>query len=227
MTQGPVAIIPARGGSKRLPRKNIQPLLGHPLLEWPVKTALDSGIFARVIVSTDDLEVAEVATRAGAEVLWRSDGLGSDSATVVEVCLDVLGRLDQKPWCFCCIYATAALLLSEDVERSWAMMADGSVDGVMGVGEYALSPFQALIRKSHKWALLMPQYEKVQSQNYPDVVCSCGMIYWAQTPIFECQQSFYLPNLEVYRIPRLRQCDMNTYEDLQFAELQARFVLQE
>ena len=143
-----IAIIPARGGSKRLPRKNILPVLGKPALYYPVQVALKTGLFDRVIVSTEDREIKERAEECGAEVMHRDAKLASDRAGVAQVCQDVLEQLGNKgdrPKQFCCIYATALFITPKDLQQSWLMMeqfCDTQI--VMGVSGFNLHPVQAL-----------------------------------------------------------------------------------
>lgn len=220
----PVAIIPARGGSKRLPRKNVLSFLGRPLIAWPIGAAHASGLFSRVIVSTEDDEIAMVAGRYGAEVIKRPEEIATDTSTVVEVCLHALETLrlnGSLPELICCIYATAALLDPDDLVQSHSLMAGGVLDSVMGVAEYDLSPLQALTRKGDHWELMFPEYRAVQSQLYPEMVCSAGMMYWIRPEALLEQRTFYTRKMGVQKIPRSRLCDIDTQEDLDAVEARA------
>lgn len=217
----PTAVIPARGGSKRLPSKNILPFMGRPLIYWPIQAALESQVFERVAVSTEDEEIAAIARDAGAEVILRPAGLAADNSTVVQVCLHALDALgDVRD--LCCIYATAALLEPADLIKSHAIYAQEGYDSVMGVAEYDLSPFQALQQVDGKWRLRWPEFRSIQSQHYPELVCSAGMLYWIQADALRRERSFYTDNMGVFKFPRTRLCDINTMEDFQAAEDRAR-----
>src|SRR2546421_3954334 len=123
-----VCIIPARGGSERLPRKNIVDFLGRPILEYTVEAAKTSGIFTRVVVSTEDREIAEVARHAGAEVHERSNALATDSARVVDVCISLLDdeARSGRAWDFFgCLLATAPMRTADDVRRAYALIEPG------------------------------------------------------------------------------------------------------
>lgn len=138
----PVAIIPARGGSKRLPRKNVLPLGGKPLLGRVIDCCQASKLFSKIIVSTEDDEIAEIAKAADAFVYNRSHSLAEDRSTVAEVCEDVLlnGNYDL----FCCVYATAALLKPGTLRSSFELFETSrNANVVMGVSSYNYSPAQA------------------------------------------------------------------------------------
>lgn len=120
-----LAIIPARGGSKRLPRKNILPFLGKPILAYTIEAAAEAGIFDAVVVSTEDAEIAELARRYGAEVDLRPQSLAEDQATVADVCVELLAR-KPLPWGdvqqMCVLYATAPLRNANDIREVMALL---------------------------------------------------------------------------------------------------------
>ena len=224
-----IAIIPARGGSKRLPRKNIIEILGSPALFYPVRAALNSGLFDRVIVSTDDNEIKEKAEESGAEVFIRPEKLAQDSARVVDVCFDVLGKLGKqgiKPRFFCCIYATAVFIRPEDLINSYKMINSSSnVEVVMGVSQYNLHPVQALETGQDFLTPKWPEYIGIQSQKHPELVGSNGTLYWANTITFIKQKSFYMDKLKGYEMPWIRAIDLDTPEDLENARMLAPLFL--
>lgn len=209
----PIAIIPARGGSKRLPRKNILPLGGKPLLARVIDCCQVSKLFSKVIVSTEDEEIAEIAKDAGAYVYARSLSLAEDRSTVVEVCEDVLikGEYDL----FCCVYATAALLTPKTLERSFEFFKTSfNADVVMGVSSYNYSPVQALKVDSNESAeLLLPHYLGVQSQFQPEFRVSNGTFYWGRKEAFLKEKTFYSKKLFVFDVPEKEVCDVDTQDD--------------
>lgn len=216
-----IALIPARGGSKRLPRKNILPVMGHPMLHYPVKAALDSGCFDRVIVSSEDEEVRHIAMGEGAQVMDRPGHLTRDRSTVAQVCLDVLARLAQqgtRPDWFCCIYATAIFITPQDLCSSFGVVEKSPrADCVMGVSDFNLQPLQAL-EKDGK-GFLKPRWQAClcQSQFHPDLVASNGTLYWCRTESFLRQKSFYTDKMIGYKIPWIRAIDLDTPEDYDIA----------
>ncbi len=224
-----VAIIPARGGSKRLPRKNIIPVLGKPALFYPIQAALKAGLFDQVIVSTEDDQIKEVAEECGASVMARPRQLAGDRASVVQVCQDVLERLGNKgihPAHFCCIYATALFITPKDLQESFLLMEQFfGTDSVMGVSKFNLQPVQALETCDNgclrpKW----PDYN-MPSQLHPKLVASNGTFYWADTVTFLTNKTFYTDKLRGYEIPWVRAIDLDTTEDYENVQLLAPLFL--
>ena len=224
-----VAIIPARGGSKRLPRKNVLPILGEPILSYPIKAALESKLFNSVIVSTEDAEIARTARMSGAQVIQRPAQLARDRATVVEVCLHVLEVLEnenRRPDFFCCIYATALFINPDDLRQSYCLLdAEPKSDFVMGVSEYNLYPAQALIVNGSYLMPMWPEYYGTQGQFQPHLVASNGTLYWARVGAFRDGRSFYGKRLKGYYISKARSVDIDTPEDLKIARIYAAHLL--
>lgn len=216
-----LAIIPARGGSKRLPRKNLLPLNGKPILAHPIGACLDSGLFDRVIVSTEDPEIADAARRAGAEVLDREAELASDESTVADVCADVLDRLSGDGFAadvFCVVYATAAFLTAEDLEKSLPLLErPPGANIVLGVSEYNLQPQQALRGSDGYLVPMWPELIRRKSQYLPRFVASNGTFCWVQTVKFIEEGNFPLERMRGYEISRLRAVDIDTAEDYAIA----------
>ena len=217
-----VAIIPARGGSKRLPRKNVLTILGQPMLAHPVKNALESKLFDRVIVSTEDSEIEKAALEAGAEVFKRPEELAQDRSTVVQVCkhtLEVLNNQNEFPEFFCCIYATAIFITGKDLKDSFQLFYEKpEPDVVMGVSDFNLHPVQALEESDGFLAPKWPEYLGMQSQFHPRLVASNGTIYWARTRYFIQNPNFYCTRLKGFKIKKMRAIDLDTKEDLEYAK---------
>ncbi len=225
-----VAIIPARGGSKRLSKKNILPIQGKPMLFYPVASALKSGIFDEVIVSTEDEAIGKIGQEAGARFLKRPEKLAQDRSTVDEVCqhvLEELGKEDAAPDFFCCIYATAIFITPQDIIDSFNLLFQPSkADVVMGVSKYNLQPVQALEKKEDGLLSPMwPEYVNVQSQFHPYLVVSNGTLYWAKTERFLEKKTFYDDNLIGYEMPWVRALDIDTKESLEIVEMLAPSLL--
>lgn len=218
---GYIAIIPARGGSKRLPRKNILPLEGKPLLQRVVECCLDTGFFQKVIVSTEDSEIKKVAIQSGAEIHHRNSHLAHDKSTVVDVCLDVLSFQECEG--FCCVYATAALLTSVTLAKSAEnFLLENDTNVLMGGAKYNYSPVQALKIDDEGYAqMLMPEYMKVQSQNHPKTRVSNGTFYWSKKATFIEEKTFYSSKMKVFDVPENETCDIDTPQD--FEELKLLF----
>ena len=210
-----LALIPARGGSKRLPRKNVLPIDGRPILSYPIEMARKSGLFDQVFVSTEDNEIAKAAILAGANVIERPVELAQDRSTVVEVCLHALNIL-QGVNLICCIYATAFLLRPESLINSMKLLDEPpSADFVMGVSEYSFPAVQALQSDDFGFLSYMwPEWQEFQSQFYPKLVVSNGSFYWARTESLQAARSFYGKRLKGYLMDSSEVTDINTEADL-------------
>lgn len=214
-----IAIIPARGGSKRLPRKNILPLGGEPLLSRVIKTCFLSQIFSKVIVSTEDKEIASVAKNAGAKVHQRSESLAQDRSTVVEVCLDVLESENFDN--FCCVYATSGLLSPATLENSAkSFLNDKRAHTLIGVSSFNYPPVQALTVDENSFAeMLMPEYMKVQSQFHPKTRVSNGTFCWGRRENFLKEPTFYSQKMKIFDVPEREVCDLDTPEDYEMLKI--------
>lgn len=219
MTDRPVAIIPARGGSKRLPRKNLLEVAGRPMLAWPIAAARASGLFAAIVVSTDDAEIAGVARAESARSLERPAALATDAATVTEVCrhaLEMLRGEGNEPSCFCCLLPTAVFVAASDLVDSLALLdAPPPADVVLGVSPYTLHPYKALRAHGPYLASAAPEHVESKSQGYPAMIASNGTLIWARTAPFLRRPAFYVERLKGYVMDPLRGQDLDTAEDLE------------
>ena len=219
MTDRPVAIIPARGGSKRLPRKNLLEVAGRPMLAWPIAAAHASDLFEAIVVSTEDAEIAGLARSQGARSLARPAALATDAATVAEVCrhvLDVLRGEGTEPSCFCCLLPTAAFVTASDLVGSLALLdAPPPADVVLGVSPYTVHPYKALRAHGPYLASAAPEHVLRKSQDYPDLVASNGTLIWARAALFLARPGFYVERLKGYAMDPLRGQDLDTAEDLE------------
>jgi len=208
-----IAIIPARGGSKRLPRKNVLPLDGVPLLARVIRTAKDSGIFDDIVVSSEDAEILELARNEGAIAHVRPPELAMDRSTVVDTCINVLETYRVNT--FCCIYATAALISKETLESSSKIFySDDSISVLMGVSEYNHHPVQALtVDDDGNAKLLFPDFQGLQSQFYPVARVSNGTFYWARSDTFLRERTFYSDSLRLFDVPSNEAFDIDTPDD--------------
>ena len=219
-TSPPLCLIPARGGSKRFPRKNLARLNGSPVISYAISSAMHSGIFDAVHVSTEDPEIAEVATAEGAQVLERPTELASDHAGVVDVSLQVLDAFAQEGREFdtvCVIYATAALMLPEDLRGAWSLFLDRRANSPVAVTRYYEHPLSALKEAGR---FLRPVFPKsmVQRQKLPEYLVDVGYFYFIRADTLRQRRSFWVPRLVGYTIPRLRAVDIDQPDDLLVAE---------
>jgi N-acylneuraminate cytidylyltransferase len=224
MQRRAIAVIPARGGSKRLPRKNILDFQGRPIIAWTIDAARESGLFERVLVSTEDAEIADVARRSGAEVAARPAALAGDTVGVVAVCLDLLER-EAAAGCaydiMTCLYATAPLRTAGDIVAVTGLLGPGC-DFAMAVTGYDLPPLQALRRDGDgRLAPMWPEWISLRSQDTPELLVDNGSTYAVSVEAFRRAKTFYGPGLRGHAMPRGRSVDIDTAEDMELAAFYA------
>ena len=231
-----VAIIPARGGSKRLPRKNVLPFRGKPMLAWTIEAALASGRFTKIIVSTDDEEAAAVASQYWVSVDKRPAHLATDEARVVDVCVDILKRHSYA--IAACLYATAPLRTAKDIQETMTLLSHTGPSFALAATDYAMSPHQALklvpqlesrrefhgdcqvtsIYQTGELAEPMwPDLIEKRHDEMPKFVVDNGSTYCCFVEPFMQQRTFYGKTLAVHVMPRERSVDIDTKADLDYA----------
>ena len=224
-----LAVIPARGGSKRIPRKNIRLFAGRPILSWPVKAARDSGLFATVMVSTEDDEIAGVAREAGAEVPFlRSAQTADDHTSLLDVLAEVVARYADEGQTFdtvCCILPTAMLISAKALQRGHEMFATGEYDSVFPVAPFP-APVQRALRRDEagRISMFQPEHYRSRSQDLEPGYYDAGQFYWMsgqscldRVPTFGGRAgSFVLDQTEVQ--------DIDTEADWNLAELKHRLL---
>jgi len=216
-----VAMIPARGGSKRIPRKNIIDFSGKPMIGYVIETAHKTELFDAILVSTEDEEIAEVAKKFGAEIIPRDHALAHDDVSFTDVCLDVIERRPAAR--FCCLYATAILLTIDDIIQSGRLLdVDPPADVVMGVSSYPIHPYKAMREVEGFLKPEWPDENIKQSQDFPYFTASNGTIYWARTDTFLRNRTFFPEKLRGYEVPPERAVDIDTPEDLVLARRLAK-----
>jgi len=188
------------------------------MIAHSIETAHESGLFSNVFVSTEDLEIAEISKRFGAEIIERPDNLAGDIPGVDDVllhALDILEQAGKLPEFFCCLYATAALLVPDDLVQSRYLMDQPTeADFVMGVSAFDIHPFKAMdVNEDSFLAPLWPKENMERSQTYPRYLASNGTLYWARTDAFRELGTFYGSRLRGYEVPPSRAVDLDTPED--------------
>lgn len=219
-----LAIITARGGSKRIPRKNIRPFRGLPILGWPLRAALGSGLFDEVMVSTDDAEIADIAHGMGAAVpFMRSAVNANDTATTSDVLLEVLADYAARGRQFdtaCCLYATAPFVTAALLQRSLAALDGGDFDVIMPVAAYGYPIWRSLHRDAHgRVQLNWPEHLNSRSQDLPRAFHDVGQFYWFRTAAFVRDRVLMGPNTGSIEIPETMVQDIDTEDDWALAEL--------
>lgn len=216
-----VALIPARGGSKRLPRKNIIDFYGKPIIAYTIHAAKESKLFERVVVSTEDAEIADIACDWGAEIHWRKSDLATDDATVSEVCLDFINQESHEGKNYeilSVLYATAPLRTSTDIENVINLVKPGICDYALAITQYDLPPHQALMYQSNgKVEPMWPELVTARSESIPPLKVDNGSTYAVSIAAFRTNPSFYGDNMCGYVMPRERSIDIDTWEDYYLA----------
>jgi CMP-N-acetylneuraminic acid synthetase len=221
-----VALIPARGGSKRLPRKNIIDFLGRPIIAYTIEAARASGCFERIVVSTEDDEIAAIARRFDAVVDRRPPALSTDEAVVVDVCIDFLERERQAGRCWQamgCLYATSPLRNADDIRATMSLLAPGICDFAMAVTAYDLQPHIALKLASDGGLTPMwPDLLRYRASELPPLRVGNGSTYAVDVAQFCRLRTFYGPGLRGHDMPRDRSIDIDTPYDFELAIWTAR-----
>ncbi|MEI8081916.1 MAG: pseudaminic acid cytidylyltransferase [Actinomycetes bacterium] len=227
-----VAVIPARGGSKRIPRKNIRMMSGQPLIGWAIQAALESQAFDQVVVSTDDPEIAAVAVDFGATVPFvRPVELSDDFTGTVPVIAHAIAELARQGHGFelvCCIYPAAIFVSPQDIAQSGRLLAEsGTARYVSTVARYAVPIQEAMeIDEQGRIRVLHPEHLQMRTQDYPERWHDAGQLYWGRTeawtelvPVFESAVG--------YPLAAWRVQDIDSEEDWKRAELIHELILAE
>lgn len=218
-----VAMIPARGGSKRIPRKNIKLFAGKPMIAHSIEAARASGVFDHIFVSTDDDAIAEVARACGAEVPFRRPPeLCDDHATtdmVIQHGLDWLEKQGAPAEFFCCLYATAPFVRAEDLRRGLDILRQSAAATAFSVTTFAYPIFRALrLDEAGHLAMFWPEHRLTRSQDLPEAFHDAGQFYWLATSRYLQEGRVFSSNSVPVRLPRHLVQDIDTPEDWERAE---------
>jgi pseudaminic acid cytidylyltransferase len=222
-----IAIIPARGGSKRIPRKNIRDFLGKPIIAYSIETALQCGLFEEVLVSTDDAEIADVAKKYGAQVpFMRSEENADDYSTTVDVLIEVLLSYKNHGRDFkngCCIYPTAPLIKSAFLVNAYEKLINKNFHTVFPVVEF-LYPIQRSLKLSEKGKVEMnwPEHIVSRSQDLPKGYHDAGQFYWFKVEELIKEKKLIGINSGAIILPNISVQDIDTEEDWKLAEMKAK-----
>lgn len=218
-----LAVIPARGGSKRIPRKNIKLFCGKPMIGWSIEAAQQSGCFDQIIVSTDDVEIAEVARQFGAAVpFMRPAELSDDHTGTIPVIrhavewFNAQGRVVEQ---VCCLYATAPFVRVEDIQRGLKILHEMGSDYAFSVTSYPF-PIQRAIRITEQGRVEMfnPEHFNTRSQDLEEAYHDAGQFYWGRASAWLQGTMIFSPDSAPVLLPRHRVQDIDTPEDWLRAE---------
>ena len=223
-----IAIIPARGGSKRIPRKNLKNFCGLPIIAYPIKVALQSELFTDVIVSTDDQEIADVALKYGAKIpFFRSSENSDDFATTDQVISEVTSELISKKYNFdnfCCIYPTSPLLTPEVLIEAYNKLVSSNFDGVFAVTEFSYPIQRGLVCENDIFKMIWPENKQKRSQELSKVYHDAGQFYWSTKSSFLSKKSLWTENTSALTLSNLVVQDIDSETDWQIAELKYRLL---
>ena len=226
-----IAIIPARGGSKRIPRKNIKLFSGKPIIAWSIEAAKKSALFDHVVVSTEDAEIAEVAKRLGAEVPFvrpmalSGDGGSTDSVLLhaVAQCEAIYGPISYG----CCIYPTSPLLAADDLAGALRLLQAHQATSAFPVVKFDFPIEQAFVldgvRPRAKW----PEKMLAMSQDLDDHFHDAGMFYWFDARKYLAARELFSSDAVTFQISAHRCQDINTFDDWTRAEIKHRILLED
>jgi N-acylneuraminate cytidylyltransferase len=221
-----IAIIPARGGSKRIPRKNIKPFGGRPIIAYSIEAAIAAGCFDEVMVSTDDEEIAQVARAHGAQVPFlRTSATANDFSGTAEVLSEVLAAYAQRNSHFdlaCCLYPTAPFVTAELLLRGLDILEETAAASVITVAQHALPIWRAFTMVDGELRWVHPEFEKTRSQDLLPTYFDAGQFYWLKVSAFLREPRLVCQRAVPLLLPRGAVQDIDTPEDWSEAEAKYR-----
>lgn len=225
-----IAIITARGGSKRIPKKNIKEFCGKPIITYSIEAALKAGCFDTVMVSTDNEEIAEIAKSYGAEVPFlRSEATSNDFATTADVLNEVIEQYSSKGEQFdlmCCIYPTAPFVTAEKLNKAINTLVENNADSLMPVVAFSFPPQRGNVIRNGKLEYQYPEYSQMRSQDLEEVYHDCGQFYICKVNAFKESGKLVTGNTVPLIMPEEEVQDIDNLTDWVLAEVKYKtFVL--
>jgi len=225
---GEVAIITARGGSKRMPRKNVKDFCGMPIIAYSIRAALESELFDEVMVSTDDDEIASVALKFGASVpFMRSSATSGDHTPTYEVIREVISCYDERDFCFdtaCCIYPTAPFVTADRLRAACELLRD-PIDTVFSVTSFTFPPQRGLVEENGYMRYWLPENAETRSQDLEPIFHDAGQFYYLNIPAFKDRKCLIGQNAKGFMLPPSEVQDIDTYDDWKIAEMKYERML--
>lgn len=221
-----IAIITARGGSKRIPRKNIKPFLGKPIIAYSIEAAVASGLFDEVMVSTDDEEIAQIAKQYGAKVpFMRSEKTSNDFATTNDVLLEVLSEYEKRGETFdaaCCLYPTAPFVTAEKLRQAMEKLLASDADTLIPVVAFSYPPQRAMIIREGKLVFEYPQYMTARSQDLTPHFHDVGQFYCLKVEAYQRNRNLLQGDIIPFEVSELEVQDIDNQTDWEIAEIKYR-----
>lgn len=223
-----LAIITARGGSKRIPRKNVKSFCGKPIMAYSIEAAVNSGVFDTVMVSTDDEEIAEIARKYGAEVpFFRSEATSGDFATTTDVLMEVLNEYDKRGKHFdmaCCIYPTAPFVSADRLKEAVTDLEASDADTIIPVVAFSYPPQRAFVIENENLVFKYPENLNTRSQDLQKFYHDAGQFYVFRTDAFFKNRNLLLGNIKPLELSEMEVQDIDTEVDWQLAELKYKLI---
>lgn len=223
-----LAIITARGGSKRIPKKNIREFCGKPILAYSIEAALESGLFDHVMVSTDSEEIAEIAKKYGAEVpFFRSEATSGDFATTNDVLAEVLAEYEKRGMHFevaCCIYPTAPFVTAEKLKTAVAQLETSDADTLIPVVSFSYPPQRAMVVENERLVFKYPEYLDSRSQDLQPHYHDVGQFYVFRTERFAVNKKLMVGDILPFIVSELEVQDIDNLTDWKIAEMKYRLM---
>ena len=227
-----IAIIPARGGSKRIPKKNIKDFLGKPIIAYSIEIAISCKLFNKVIISTDDQQIKKVAIKYGAEAPFiRPKEIADDFTGTHEVIGHAVKWLEdngEKIDYACCIYPTAPLIQKNDLVKGFEIIKTGKWNSVMAATNFSYPIFRSFENlKDGGLKMVFPEHYNSRSQDLPEVYHDAGLFYWAKPEIWKKKPERYNKKNSIIKIPNYRIQDIDTLDDWKKAEITFKIINRE
>lgn len=218
-----LCVIPGRGGSKRIYKKNIIPFLGKPIIGYAIKKALDSGLFDEVMVSTDDEEIKAIAIEFGAKVPFlRSEMASNDFATTTDVLIEVIKSYSDRGVVFtnvCCLYPTSVLVSINILIEGFKLLNDYNTDAVITMQKFHHPIQRALVLNKEKLNWVNEEYEFYRTQDLKETYFDCGQFYWLKVKQFLLEKKLLLSNSKGLLLSDFEAHDIDIISDLNIAEI--------
>ncbi len=224
-----LAIITARGGSKRIPRKNIKEFLGSPIIKYSIEAAKNSGCFSEVMVSTDDKEIADIAVQYGASVPFlRSESTADDMTVTSDVLVEVLQKYKQLGREFaytCCIYPTAPFITAKKLSTAYSMLSNSNAKTLVPVVRFGFPILRSFKIEDGLIKMNWPEHLNSRSQDLTPTFHDCGQFYFFRTAPFLKDRKLFTDNTIPYEMPESEVQDIDTEEDWKVAEIKYKIIL--
>lgn len=218
-----IAIITARGGSKRIPHKNMLPFLGKPIIAYSIEAALSSGEFDEVMVSTDDENIAKIAKEYGASVpFMRSERTANDFASTADVLFEVLDEYEKRGEYFdvlCCIYPTAVFITDKKIKEAMGKLVNSDFDTLLPVVKFSYPVQRSLVKNGEGLEFKYPEYIDARSQDLEPHFHDAGQFYIMKTEDFKRNKEIMKGKIMPYELPEMEVQDIDTMSDWHIAEI--------